>query len=241
MGRHFSQITIAIVCVFLGFMLTYEFKLLNSDEDLISNNKYAKGSEISEELENVKKQREELKSKNNELAIQLRKYEESLINQEEINHQVEEELKNSKVLLGSTPIEGAGITVTLDPSGKSFVGESDIKYITDEDILYIINELKFAGAEAIAVNDKRITSQSGIKSMDNNSYILINEEKISPISKIEIKAIGDKVKLRSALEFADTIKMVVPHFYDTTISTQDLIKIPKYNKLYKSLYIRIKE
>jgi uncharacterized protein YlxW (UPF0749 family) len=232
MDKKISQISIAIVCLFLGFILTYEFKLLKSDK-IFSNNEYAKGTEISEELETVKKQKNELKIKNNELKTQLKNYQDNITDDQELKNQIDKEIANSNLLLGFNPIEGAGITVTITPTGST-IGEASVNSLVDDEILlYIVNELRFAGAEAIAINDKRITAQSGIKSIDTNT-ILIDDEKISPKVRIEISAIGDKVKLQSALSFAGVIEGIIPHSYATTISPRDSIKISKYTKSYKS-------
>jgi uncharacterized protein YlxW (UPF0749 family) len=233
MDKKISQISIAIVCLFLGFILTYEFKLLRSDK-IFSTSEYAKGTEISEELETVKKQRNELTIKNNELKTQFKSYQDNITDEQELKNQIDKEIANSNLLLGFNPVEGAGITVTITPTGSTIGDSSMTSLIDDEVLLYIVNELKFAGAEAIAINDKRITSQSGIKSIDTNT-ILINDEKVSPKGKLEISAIGDKVKLQSALSFAGVIEGIIPHSYATTISPRDSIKISKYTKSYKSI------
>jgi uncharacterized protein YlxW (UPF0749 family) len=232
MKKRMSHITIALVCMVLGFMLTYEFKLLKADGTL-GINEYTKGTEISVELETVKKQKLELEGKNNELLGKLKNYEDNITNEKEINNQIDKEIASSKILLGTTDVEGAGITFTIKPTSNASEVDATSTYITDEVLLFIVNELKFAGAEAISIQNRRITSRSGIRSIENNSVILINDERISAKSQIEIRAIGDKGKLAGALTFTGTI----PTYYNHVIAPGDSIKIPKYNKLYKSSYL----
>jgi uncharacterized protein YlxW (UPF0749 family) len=242
MRKNLSQITIAIVCAFLGFMLTYEFRLFYSGKkDLSSNKPYTNGAEISVEAEALSNQGNELKSKQIELYSQLKKYEENATNQEELNKQISNQISDTKSILGLRDVQGSGIIVSIILEGSNLIGNDSNMYIKDEEINYIVNELKFAGAEAIAVNNKRITSQTSVKSIEKNNYILVNEEKISPKAKIEIKAIGDKVKLYSALSFAGTLEYGALHFYRIDINPVDSIIIPKYNGVYKTEHLKGKQ
>ena len=65
-----SQILVAIVCALLGFLLTYQFKLLTdkNKENVIENN-----SDILLEIENLKKEKKELEETNMSLSEELKK------------------------------------------------------------------------------------------------------------------------------------------------------------------------
>ena len=69
-----SQILVAIVCALLGFLLTYQFKLLTdkNKENVIENN-----SDILLEIENLKKEKKELEETNMSLSEELKKLEEA--------------------------------------------------------------------------------------------------------------------------------------------------------------------
>jgi len=73
--------------------------------------------------------------------------------------------------------------------------DNEEKSIEASDLRFLINELKLAGAEAIAINDKRIVNMSDM--VDVNEYILINEDRV--VSPYVIKAIGNQTYLSSAL------------------------------------------
>lgn len=66
---------------------------------------------------------------------------------------------------GLCAVEGPGIMVTLnDSKQKVKLGDNQNLYIVhDEDLLRVINELRAAGAEAIAINDQRLVSRSEIR------------------------------------------------------------------------------
>lgn len=239
MKKNKSHIAVALVCAFLGFMLTYEFKLLSAEGGkLISNRKAGTEGDTTGEVEVLQKQRIELLKKNTELSMQLKKYQENITNRGEIKKEIEKQLTEAKRLMGLEEIEGSGIILTLIPKGTSYDLEGNNAYISEDELTYLINVLNFAGAEAIAINNKRITTQSGIKSYDNNNYILINDEKISPKLKIEIKALGDKGRLQSALSFLGILEYMSLRDYTSIYEPSDSIRIPKYNRYYVTEYIK---
>ena len=65
MKKSTSQIVVAIVCALLGFLLAYQFKLLNKSG---KNNLNQQNSDIISEIESLKKQKEEL-VQNNSIAF----------------------------------------------------------------------------------------------------------------------------------------------------------------------------
>ena len=223
-----SQISLALVCAILGFLLSYQFKILNNkNQDALANN-YDR-TDIVAEIEQLKLQKEELVNKNKELTDLLKVYEEAAADEDAENKALKNELDRSRLIIGSEDVTGEGVVLYLTP--KSQVFTNDIEYLTDTELVYIINELNFAGAEAVSVNDKRISIQTGIKSSSNNSYILINDEKISPRDRIVIKAIGDKTNLYSALTFVGALDFQALVYYDKKYEKADNITINKSTKV----------
>lgn len=111
-------------------------------------------------------------------------------------------LQEMKVLAGLVEVEGPGIEVILKDSTKKpqEVG-SDLNLLNayvihDYDILRVVNELKVAGAEAIAVNGQRIVANSWIRCI--GPVICVNDVKMA--SPFVIQAIGDPTTLVGALK-----------------------------------------
>ncbi|NLC65826.1 MAG: DUF881 domain-containing protein, partial [Clostridium sp.] len=96
----------------------------------------------------------------------------------------------------------------------------------------------FAGAEAISINDKRITVQTGIQSSSNNEYILINDEKISPKDDINMKIIGDKDNLIAALQFSGTLEYESLENYNVKLTPKENLIIIGIENYIKSDNIR---
>ena len=91
---------------------------------------------------------------------------------------------------------------------------------------YIVNNLKFAGAEAISINDIRITAQTGIRT--SGSFIRVgNTDRINPDEAIIIKVIGDSTKLKTEMEFQGFLENLIGNNYNASIETADSIEIEK--------------
>lgn len=223
-----SQISVSIVCCILGFMVAYQFRMLNNKNS--SNVVLSKDSaDITVEIEQYKKQKDELEKKVNELQGQLKNFESAAAGKSETSKQLLKELDLTRTLMGSTDVHGEGIIIYLTPENGLF-SNNDITHVTDRDLVYLVNELRFAGAEAISINDIRITGMAGIRNSGN--YIIVNgDDKISPTSRIVIKAIGDKDLLYSDLSFPEVFSDF-KGVCDVKFEKTDDLKIGKYNKSY---------
>lgn len=229
-----SQISVSIVCCILGFMVAYQFRMLNSKNN--SNVVLSKDSaDITVEIEQYKKQKDELEKKVNELQSQLKNYENAAAGKSEASKELLKELDSTRLLIGSTDVHGEGVIVYLTPENELF-SNNNIAHVTDRDLVYIVNELRFAGAEAISINDIRITGMAGIRNSGN--YIIVNgDDKISPESRIVIKAIGDKNLLYSDLSFPEVFSDF-KGVCDVKFEKADDVKIGKYNKSYKLSFVK---
>lgn len=97
-------------------------------------------------------------------------------------------IEKSNLLLGTTNVVGEGVVVTLTDNQE--------RQIQADDLVELINELRFAGAEAISINGVRILSMTDI--VDIDSYILIKPRQ-RLISPYVVKAIGNQTYLTSTL------------------------------------------
>ncbi|OAA83259.1 DUF881 domain-containing protein [Clostridium ljungdahlii] len=226
-----SQISVALVCCILGFMLTYQFRvLMRQDNTLNLNNQNS--SDVTVEIEQYKKEKAALETKVNDLQNKVKGYEDAAASKSDSTKNLLDELESSRILMGEVDVKGQGVVIYLNPNSNLF-GNSVNNHITDKDLVYLVNELRFAGAEAISINDIRIVSRTGIRTAGN--YILINDEKISPSKRIVIQAIGDKSLLYSAMSFPEVFSDLKA-ICDVKFEKSDSITIKKYNKPYKFEY-----
>lgn len=228
-----SQVSVAVVCSILGFMLAYQFKILMK-QDKTFNFTNKSSTDVTVEIEQYKKQKQQLEEKVNDLQNQVKKYESAAAGKSDTTKNLLNELEDTRTIMGLTDVKGQGIIIYITPDSKLFGTNTD-DHITDKHLVYLVNELKFAGAEAVSIDDIRVVTKTGIRNAGN--YILINDEKISPSSRIVIKAIGDKNLLYSAMSFPEVFSDF-KGLCDIKFEKVDSIDIKKYNKTYKFEYVK---
>lgn len=109
---------------------------------------------------------------------------------------LQQQLQNTRIFAGATPVSGPGISVTIT---------ADYEVIST-DIVDITSELKVSGAEAIAVNNQRLTAKTRISQdvdQDGNIFLSFNGERL--LTPIVITAIGDPTTLEKGLTFTGGI------------------------------------
>ena len=116
-----------------------------------------------------------------------------------------QKLQEVKMNAGLIGVAGPGLQITLDDSKRSAIGQGDLQLfvIHEQYIREIFNALWNGGAEAIAVDGQRVTTNTEVYC--SGSYIQINGTRQMPPYVIE--AIGDKKTLSAALQFYGWFKL----------------------------------
>ena len=185
-------ITIGISTFILVAVMFMQFKVVKQTD--ITSIERMTESELRSELISWREKYEELQIKNEDIITKIREYKEQYRNDEETEKLLQKELNDLKMLLGETDVQGEGIIITISETG---IKDDRINY---EDLLYIVNALKSAGAEAISINNQRIINRTDIVDINadsNSAYIKVNGKRI--LSPYTIKAIGNQTYLESAL------------------------------------------
>lgn len=177
-----AKIMLMLVCAVLGFMLATQFKTTERQKTI----SVQRAEELTDRLMVVEKER-------NDLAKEIEK-----LQKKSSDEVLAGEVERLKAFSGEVPLEGQGIKLVLDDSKLSVkVGENPNLYIIhDDDILRVINELRAAGAEAIAINGERIVAMSEIRCA--GPTVLVNNSRSAP--PYIIVAIGNPNNLESALK-----------------------------------------
>lgn len=229
MNKIGGKVALAIVSIILGFMITNQLKTIANKGDSTEKKNVA---QITIEVEQLKKQKEDMEKQLDDLQEQIKVYETNAANENSVANAIFKELERTRILMGSVDVVGEGIIYTISPSDDIFSAADILPVISYGELVSIVNELNFADAEAISINDIRITARTGIRAAGN--AILINEERISPTQEVVIKAIGNKEKLMAALNFPT----VVDYFtgFDVKIEPVDSVEILKYNMNFEFIY-----
>ena len=116
--------------------------------------------------------------------------------------QLSREWEIIKLHTGLVGVEGAGITITLDDAPVREPGMPPSWFIIhDYDIRTILNELKTAGAQAIAINGERVVPMS--EQICAGPTIIINDNRY-PVPYI-IEAIGEPDGLYEAMSTSNKV------------------------------------
>lgn len=125
----------------------------------------------------------------------------------EKNRLLSDDLMHANIIAGLVPVTGPGVIVTLRDSKRSLNKPKDILdvdwrelsvdfYIHDRDIRDVVNELRASGAEAISVNDQRVTGATPIRCV--GPVVMVNEVRTAG-SPVRIRAIGDPEAMLSGM------------------------------------------
>lgn len=136
---------------------------------------------------------------------------------------LEKQLANSRIFGGQTAVHGPGVSVTI-------TADYDVY---DMDIIDIANELKVSGAEAIAINNYRLTAKSHLTSetdQNNHLYLALDGERL--LTPIVLTAIGDAATLEKGLMFTGGIIDNLNTLYGIypIVRQEDDITIPAANQ-----------
>ena len=145
---------------------------------------------------------------------------------------LQNQLTQQQIRAGITPLEGPGITILLDDNNSGLISspnDDPNRYVLHyENLLYIVNDLRTAGAEGISINGQRIVVSSEIRCVGN--VILVNTTRLAP--PFEILAIGDPKALDEAMSNSTTYQQLAltgfPVSYKGTSELSNKIVLPAY-------------
>ena len=184
--------SVFIICTVLVSVLFIQFKTVQEvNESDIEN---LRESELREKISTWKSKYEDASTKLEEVSSKIKEYELEIEEKGESSEALVKELQQSELLLGTTDIKGEGIEVTLYDTPES--------YITASDLVELVNELKYAGAEAISINDIRIINMTDIVDIADKFILIKPRQRLS--SPYVVKAIGNQTYLSSTLSLKDS-------------------------------------
>ncbi|MEN6324977.1 MAG: DUF881 domain-containing protein [Syntrophomonas sp.] len=168
-----AQISIALVCIILGVMLSVQFKTTGYYRATLVPERT---EDLAAQITTVKKEKEALEQKTASLEEQIK----NTKNNDQARADLQKELQGAKLTVGLMPLEGPGVKITLSDNPKDLEpGEDPNSLLIHEDnLLMVVNDLKASGAEAISINDQRITAMSEIRCA--GTMIVVNQVRIGP-------------------------------------------------------------
>lgn len=222
-GRKTLYFTIFLVCIMLSSVVFMQFK--TARETNLTDIQNMNEDELKKEIISWQNKFNQAEKQLSETNSKIQEYEESISKGEKNSEVLDKEQKESSMLAGLTNVEGEGVVVTLE--------DNEDEQITSRHLLNLVNELKYAGAEAISINGNRITNFTDI--VDVNYVIMMDGIKLS--SPYEVKAIGNQTYLSSTLNSKDGFLVTYRETgLNISMNEEKKVLIPKYNKELKLKY-----
>jgi len=176
-----SQTYIAIICLLLGILVVTQFRTQRAARGDVPSSASDQATYISQLYEsNI-----ELQQQAADLNDELLQYQASRPSGKSNLDTMVKDLQNLRMANGEVEVDGPGVTVFVN---------GDITVFELQDL---VNELRNASAEAIAVNGVRVVTRSAIVA-DETGQISVDRQPLSRPYRLE--AIGEPDTLLHALE-----------------------------------------
>ena len=225
MNKKPGVILVLSISIFLvSFLICWQIKTIqNSDTSVLQlQREEALRDEVlkwQENYENVKERLDETEKK-------LSEYMESISDTDKTIQLLQQEVSELNVVSGLTEVKGKGIIITVKDAevlNPLYLAEDQI--VHDNDLLQIVNELRAGGAEAISINNQRLTSLSAIRCVGPS--ILVNDVKIG--APFVIKAIGNVDYLYSGINLSGGVVDIMRKYgISIEVERSENVVIPKY-------------
>lgn len=193
------QISVTLVLFVLGFFLSVQFR---TQQDLLDSLANQKDEDLVAMWKNLDDKRTKLEE---EIFVLYQEYRELMdqADQGQANYNnIKSDLDKLRLINGLLPARGPGVVVTIP-------GDTPVLAV---DLIDLINELWASGAEAIAVNNHRITTSTAIAQVEGEYSYHIAIEGKRLYYPITIKAIGDADTLEKGLTFTGGIIDILNSF-----------------------------
>ena len=235
MKKYAGTIGVGILAAILGIVLSIQMSsTAGSDQGGLVPYSKVKDYEVALKEARAEKEDvlEELKSVQDKLAV----IDNEMAEEDEVIDAMLEETEKYKLLTGVVDVHGPGIIITIKDPVITDEYMSDMSVITYhyEELLSLVNKLKEAGAEAIAINDHRIIQTTEISLAGKN--ININGNATAP--PYYVKAIGDPTTMTNALTIRSGIIETLKKNYNliVEIETEYDLLIPRYDGVISFKY-----
>lgn len=180
---------VALVALALGLMLSVQYRY---SKEINETPPIARVQALSNEIKQKREDRNLLQHRVQELREKLDKKARGQ------SQNLSKEMDTHRIIAGIQEVSGPGVEVTLSDSNVDLLPGQDpnLYVLHDEDVLRVLNELKAAGAEAIALNGVRLIATSEIRCI--GPTILTNKNKRLP-APFSITAIGNGQTMENSL------------------------------------------
>jgi uncharacterized protein YlxW (UPF0749 family) len=225
------QVPTTIVFLFLGIILSTQFKA----QQIINSQLLRDSSKASEKKEVVIKlikvrdnQQKQLNSQLEDLKGQIKSYENLASQKLGVVAGISKEIDKYRLLTGTTEVRGPGIIITIDDPKDEVTNVPIGDGLLPEELVELIDILRYSGAEAISVNSQRVVSYTSIVIAGKN--IMVNGDVINRTTSptYDIVAIGPGTLADSVAQTSDLVETLKSYGCKVNIVKQQNLRIPAF-------------
>lgn len=195
------QLIVAFILAIVSFLVVTQLNIRRNIENKITSQTPA---ELGQIIRNMTTERDSLLKEISRLSLEIYKYrqlhEENVLGLD----QAIKSLDAMKIASGDVAVAGPGIQINISDESK---------ILAAYDLIDLIQELRASGAEALAVNNIRLTARSFIT--NNGSSLFVDDKKIK--FPVRVDAIGEPSVMEQALK--------MPGGYITTLAMLEGVSV----------------
>ena len=218
-SRLLSSILIALMCALLGFAYMSQINNTKSTYETMDE------SELVRLLNESNTQISNLEQRKTQLNSQLNSLKSAANEQEQARKIAKQNEETSGLISGRLPAKGQGVTIRI---GRGLTTKVDASIMFN-----LIEELRNAGAEVIAINNVRI--------QDAEEGLIVDGTTIKPT--YTVKAIGNPQELSNAVDIAGGVGAQLQVKYGSNVNVQpsDSIIIDEVREATQNQYAKTVE
>jgi uncharacterized protein YlxW (UPF0749 family) len=233
-----TSIFVFIASIIIGLLISLNISFKESSARVVlSAQQYQESlnsrSKLYKEISRLKEEYYENEEK-------LLKYKSGSTSTSKIIQEITDEMDRNNLVLGNTDVSGEGVNFTINDASMEFGNFIEdqftkwLKIVHNTDIMVIINELRNAGAEAIAINGQRVLASSEVYC--SGPFLRVNGVQLS--APFYINVIGNKEVIKNYM-MGETgyLKALTYRGIQVHVQTSETVKIPAYvgNISYKHM------
>ena len=176
--------SVALVLFAIGFLLVAAVLQVRAGAPASSETR----AELAQRVESATAEAATESRQVDELAREVQALRGSALAGTVADQQLAAQVSALEARVGGRPVSGPGLRVTMTDGPPSPAGEGgpDLARVLDTDVQLVVNGMFAAGAEAVSVNDQRVTALSPIRSA--GEAILVGFRPLTP--PYQITAVG---------------------------------------------------
>ena len=224
-SRLLSSILIALMCALLGFAYMSQINNTKSTYETMDE------SELVRLLNESNTQISNLEQRKTQLNSQLNSLKSAANEQEQARKITKQNEETSGLISGRLPAKGQGVTIRI---GRGLTTKVDASIMFN-----LIEELRNAGAEVIAINNVRVITSTYIQ--DAEEGLIVDGTTIKPV--YTVKAIGNPQELSNAVDIAGGVGAQLQVKYGSNVNVQpsDSIIIDEVREATQNQYAKTVE